>query len=324
MSKRSVGECGRQHPGGGWTLVELLVVLAILALLFALLLPALNASRQAAFRVRCQSNLRGWGQAIHAYLAVRERYPPAATWREGERPDRRPIPARHSLFTYLLPFYDQQPLSQQVDLRRDWNSAANERWTKQWLGGILICPAAPEGRYDKHPSDYTMAVRVDPSDGTGLGSLLRAGLVRDRSGRGPPNWGTGETCWEGLLTLDGVDYRRGTPLGGVVRPRDVRDGTSKTALLFENAGKPLCYRDGRLAACHITRFRWASPTIWMTINDVCRQQQLVNCHNNSQPYGFHRGGLYSVHADGAVHWISEQMAPDTFVAAITRAGEDER
>jgi prepilin-type N-terminal cleavage/methylation domain-containing protein len=308
----------------GWTLVELLIVIAIVALLLALLLPAILASRQAALRVQCQSNLRGWGQAVHAYLAVHQRYPPAATWREGERRDGRPLPARHSLFTYLLPFYDQQPLGERIDLSQDWNAPPNARWTRQWLGGILICPAAPGPRIDKHPADYTTAIRVDPADASGLGQLLHAALVRDRSGRGPPNWGAGAACWEGLLSLDGFDYRRGIRFGGSVRPRDVIDGTSHTMLLFENAGKPLCYRNGRLATCHITRFRWASPTIWMTINDVCHGQQLINCHNNSQPYGFHRGGLYSVYADGAVHWIAEQIAPETFVAAITRAGRDSR
>src|SRR5690606_15460136 len=100
-------------------------------------------------------------------------------------------------------------------------------------------------------------------------------IVWDRSHHGPPDWGNGSACWDGLLALHGIDYRRGIRHDRRVRVRDVTDGTSHTALLFENAGKPICYRDGRPAGCHITRFRWASSTIWMTINDVCRGRQLI-------------------------------------------------
>jgi prepilin-type N-terminal cleavage/methylation domain-containing protein/prepilin-type processing-associated H-X9-DG protein len=320
-----ISTCVRcRHPVGrrAWTLLELITVLAIIGLLLALLLPALQSARQAARQATCQSNLRGWGQAIHAYLATHQRYPFAATWREGVRADGHAIPPRHSLFTYLLPFYDQVALAQHVNLHRDWNDPINEPWTKQWLGGILICPAAPDGRTDKHPADYTTAVRVDPSDQTGLGSLLRRGQLRDRSGRGPPAWGAGEDVWSGLLQLELVDYRRRIRQQRPTRPRDVLDGLSKTVVLFENAGKPLCYRDGRPADCQITRFRWASPNIWMTLNDVCRGQQLINCHNNSQPFGFHPGGINLAYADGAVRWISEQVAADVFVSALTRSGRD--
>ena len=60
----------------------------------------------------------------------------------------------------------------------------------------------------------------------------------------------------------------------------------------------------------------------MTINDVCSGDQLANCHNNSQPYAFHRGTLNAVLADGSVRAIAEDTAPDVFVSLITCAGRD--
>ena len=125
-----------------------------------------------------------------------------------------------------------------------------------------------------------------------------------------------------MLQLDQVDYRLQRFDRRVVRPRDVRDGLSQTILLLENAGKPVCYRQGRRASCTITRFRWASPNLWMTINDVCGRDQLVNCSNNSRPYSFHPAGLNVAHADGSVHFLNQQIDPDVFISRITLAAGD--
>ncbi len=204
----------------GWTFAELLVVLAILALLLALLLPALAVSRRASSQLVCQQNLRGWGQAVHAFLAARQRLPPAATWRIGEHPRGFDLPARHSLFTYLLPYCDEVTLAATLDLSRDWNDPRNDRWTHQDLAGIFLCPAAPDGRTGKHVTDYTTAIRIDPALGSGLGHLVQQGLIRDRSQQGAPGYGAGQRVWEGLLALDQIDYRRGRRDRRAVRPRD--------------------------------------------------------------------------------------------------------
>ena len=316
----SCGDAPKLHPG--FTLVELLVVIAIVAILLALLFPAVQASRRASWQIRCQTNLRNWGQAIHGYLAAHQSYPPAATWRIDQRPNAKRIPARHSLFTFLLPFVDELTTYARIDLSQDWNSARNESWAKQNLGGILACPAAPGGRSEKHATDYTTAIRVDPSTRSGLGRLLARGHIRNRSRLGAPDWGAGDPVWSGLLSLRQPTNGGWRKLTRPTYPRDVADGTSNTIALVENAGKPFCYRFRQRAKCNITRFRWASPTIWMTINDACGRQQLVNCHNNSQPFGFHVSSLNVLYADGSVHRISDSIDADVFVSAVTRAASD--
>ena len=62
---------------GGFSLLELLVVLSIMAVLAALLLPAINSARRYAQGIHCASNLRQIGQAIHAYRADHRRLPEA-------------------------------------------------------------------------------------------------------------------------------------------------------------------------------------------------------------------------------------------------------
>src|SRR5262245_35981686 len=67
---------GTTSHRAGMTLIELLVVITILGLLVAMLLPAVQAAREAARRATCKSNLRQIGLALHSYYGVHERFPP--------------------------------------------------------------------------------------------------------------------------------------------------------------------------------------------------------------------------------------------------------
>lgn len=95
---------------GGFTLVELLVVIAIIGILIALLLPAVQAAREAARRSQCTNNLKQIGLALHNYHDIyktfpRFGYPPAVStslWNG------------YSVHTRILPFIEQDPLWEQI------------------------------------------------------------------------------------------------------------------------------------------------------------------------------------------------------------------
>ena len=103
----------------GFTLVELLVVIAIIAVLVGLLLPAVQAAREAARRIQCQNNLKQIGLALHNYHSAFDRFPPSAlvdlsvssTGNNGS----------WSVHGRILPYLEQGNLFERVDLSIAWD-----------------------------------------------------------------------------------------------------------------------------------------------------------------------------------------------------------
>jgi prepilin-type N-terminal cleavage/methylation domain-containing protein len=316
-----------------FTLIELLVVVAIIGVLVALLLPAIQAARESSRRSQCQNNLKNLTLAAINFESARGYFAPAAQDRDGEPPAGvKPPLATHNGIALLLPYFEQGSRFQLIDFDWDWDDAAqsnNERHTPQDLGGILICPSSPVVNTNRHASDYCAANRIDSAGAKSLGPLIAAGVV-DGKGGAPE----GDRIWDNMLQYDFLhlgdparsDRRR-------TRAAEVTDGLSNTRMYWESAAKPFMFgwyqRASDPGPLHYSgeenrsinsRFRWASPETWMTINNFCNGSQILNCNNVSQPYGFHPEGLLISSADGHGEFYLNSIDARALVAGVTMAG----
>src|SRR5687767_6117999 len=102
----------------GFTLIELLVVIAIIGVLVALLLPAVQAAREAARRSQCSNNLKQIGLAVHNYESSNGALPPTGSLDAVNPPN-------YSMKARLLPGLEQQPLFDALNMSLSFSTAVD-------------------------------------------------------------------------------------------------------------------------------------------------------------------------------------------------------
>jgi prepilin-type N-terminal cleavage/methylation domain-containing protein/prepilin-type processing-associated H-X9-DG protein len=211
----------------GFTLVELLVVIAIIGILIALLLPAVQAAREAARRIQCTNNLKQISLAAHLYHDAARRFPPAylSGWNfSTPSPRKRGI----SLFVHLLPYLEMKNLYDRWPFEDPDLAFVGDKESLAAQGPNLLCPSEPES---DNPLDY--------------GSKHVQGIVQ------PPrhmkvtsycgNAGTRSYHPQsGFLKTDGDFFMAGPdsmpqPNQQPVRIADITDGTSNTLFFGERS-----------------------------------------------------------------------------------------
>jgi prepilin-type N-terminal cleavage/methylation domain-containing protein/prepilin-type processing-associated H-X9-DG protein len=318
-----------------FTLVELLVVIAIIGILVALLLPAIQAARDAARRAQCQNNIRQLSLAVHNYVDTKKTLPSSI-----RPPGLTPLP-RVAGFTLLLPFFEETVRYAQYDQTKNWFDPVNRPLVNQRIS-VLQCPSVPEPeRLDGVPentpwvadvgaaSDYAPTIFVDKR-------LKDANLV-DEAATGaamPPDKGSPGL---GLLAYNIV-----------TRLSDVTDGLSKTIMYAESAGRPYLYRRGKLIGpfpqYRVNGGAWCRPASDISIDGASGDGTTdvgpcaINCTNGTdvgstsfphpyyvsvgtgEPYAFHAGGANFAMGDGAVKWLNETIDIRAFARLVTRNG----
>jgi prepilin-type N-terminal cleavage/methylation domain-containing protein/prepilin-type processing-associated H-X9-DG protein len=326
-----------------FTLIELLVVIAIIGLLIALILPAVQAAREAARRTQCVNNLKQLGLAVLSYHDFEGALPPAAaTGPSGSMMNNFSMKAR------VLPFLEQSALYNSLNMCF-WQETAENATSLTTLVNTFLCPSdgnVPCGTYD-------------------VGGV---GTRQIGFNSYPNNFGTTPTNnggrYDGPAYFMGAGEPTPSPLAMTVTLAGITDGTSSTALWSElirgrngtrfqgpnqvyvmsippprNNFVPLItYLSACRDATTLAGFDYKGR-IWGT--DYAAQgggyshimtPNLKACVFLGQvqpaeysavcvgPSSFHPGGVNVAFLDGSVRFVKDSVNPNTWWAIATRTG----
>jgi len=192
----------------GFTLVELLVVVAIIGLLLALLMPSIQSAREASRRTSCRNNLKQQGVAFELYHNTRRSYP-YGSFDHSKR--------QISWSVYLLPFLEDAAMADRFDFKQKYNHPTN-RAVVSTVVPVFICPSVVRmatGRDTFTVGDKNNNGTYDDGDWA---------AANDYGGNYGSSLATPKD--NGVLL-----YNR------VVKHREITDGTSHTIILAEDTGR---------------------------------------------------------------------------------------
>lgn len=318
---------GRRTCTAGFTLVELLVVIAIIGVLVALLLPAVQAAREAARRSQCGNNLKQMALGVHNYISAKNTLPPGAIV-TGEC---------CSAYSYsnwaieILPMIEQQSLYASYDQSK-YNDKATSTENLKVTQAVVSAYACP--------TDDGANQLEKPGAGPGSGLQYRTSSYRGVTGRSDNTqatvwWGAQLAAQSGSLFPLPATYRG--PLHTVgnipyqaVKPQQITDGLSNTLLIGEKASATTGATAGQQTFWGYSYAGYNKSTMLpqsrMLLTDFERCVQVGGDGGDNPCKGgwgsFHAGGLQFALCDGSVRHISDNIDMTILCEASTIAGEE--
>jgi prepilin-type N-terminal cleavage/methylation domain-containing protein len=313
------------HRGrcNAFTLVELLVVIAIIGILVALLLPAVQAAREAARKAQCQNNMRQLALASHEYHTAHGALPQATYYNETGHP------LVGGLWTILImPHIEEQSLYDKFDLKvaNPMIAAVNAPLLKTVIS-TFICPSDPAaqtpimtGRSISHPGinpDVALGLWYPACMGpTSTDTCVFCPLPKN-SPTDPDSY-----CCQGWNY--GTRNPENNSVGMFGRfPKgfkfsQVTDGLSSTIMLGESLPDQCVYN-----TAFAPNFPIAGTTI--PLNTLNQSTLVYGEHVRACGYkSRHPGGAHLAMGDASVHFISESIDYRLYNELGTRAGAESR
>jgi prepilin-type processing-associated H-X9-DG protein len=310
----------------GFSRVELVVTLGVVALGVGILLPAVQAARAKSAQEVCTNNLRKIGIACMEFEETNGGLPPRRSSLNNGQP-------YGGWGAYILPYLGEDSVAKKYDLKRDFYDPANKEAVETKLA-VFVCPSSPTGRTIGIQSQATVK-STNPDKDTVFTVHAAPCDYISSNGMNAGNTGYGINA-NGVVANDVVGgNQRQAMTDGIFLPlTKITDGTSCTLLLIEQAGRPQLWRNGKRidsnAAGNMNptaRGAWAGyGSIAFSIANSEGERPakgdatdcVVNCTNQNSVYGFHTGGANILMSDGAVRFIGTKLDPLTFVYLTIR------
>jgi prepilin-type N-terminal cleavage/methylation domain-containing protein/prepilin-type processing-associated H-X9-DG protein len=203
----------KYSPRNGFTLVELLVVIAIIGILIAMLLPAIQAAREAARRMSCSNNLKQLGVGMHNFSDSKLKLPNAG-WSGATYPN------DYSPLAQMLPFYEESSLHKLIDFKISIGHPGKVdlpvelRPAAATLVSFFLCPTDPE----KPVHDLKLVAETVSYAGPNYAMNGGTGMTGSSKTPGHPAMENDGICW----------------VGANVKFKDIADGTSHTIAFAES------------------------------------------------------------------------------------------
>ena len=307
----------------GVTLVELLVVVAIIALLVGLLLPAVQSARESARQVHCRNNLRQLAIAVHGYDSAQGAFPPEAVVSSTACPPAAAAWTGPPWTVQILPHLGDAPLYGRFDIQAKFYGLSAD-------GGVG--PTNWQAQSDFVNPQYQCS-----SEPKGPGRPLHTNYVGCQGG-GTEDDAKCKTWFPQNYRLNfenGVIYRNSR-----VTAAAIRDGLSNTFLLGETrwwVAKEANDINGefgtwassyRTVAGHPMAAAAAVDPINLPLIDFDPTRTQSSQHGTGSPWvgtwtrcfgSHHRGGCHFALADGSVHFVAESIAISVYRQLGARA-----
>lgn len=296
----------------GFTLVELLVVIAIIGVLIALLLPAVQAAREAGRRAQCASNLKQMGLAMHVYHDTFRNFPRGGSGVASMTILAYKARACLSWGAAILPGLEQHALQDSINQNEPYLHDDN-LIPGQHVLSVFLCPTSPNSELLKPNGDT-------PTSPNKYAINNYAGNWGERALRCHPatncqnNYGDAAGGGRGVL-LVGTDP--------IVRMNDVTDGTSQTIMLGESPEGLhsiwIGHRNVFDQSAPISE-RTSATSDWQSCNTSLSSKPGNFCDFGQEFGSYHASGAQFLLVDGSAHFVSSSINPELLASLLSRSG----
>ena len=326
----------------GFTIVELLVVIAIIGILIALLLPAVQAAREAARRMQCTNSLKQLMIATHNYYDTYNKFQSGGFWEPGVNiEERNPSQLGVNWVISILPQLEQQGLHDSFNFDEFISSPANAGPRSVQLD-VMMCPSDPYNRKPFNGSSHSQTSGLGDNWARGnYGANGALGYMTDN------RHGQNDSAFEtspGWNPSNPTSFRKRGVFGANCNARlaDITDGTSNTVFIGELRAGIVDFDSrgvwamaggcpsGLWAHGYIGDCRGPNQNASSAADDVLActgiqakfggaaalQRLGMSCSSGDWPNfqqtmrSTHVGGVFAAFGDGSVHFISDYIQSD--------------